>query len=127
MSRSALSRSDEGSTALCEYGTKLHWDAMYQGKEARPAEAYSWYCGWDELEVRGHERTNKTLLHSLAIDQYQRSHVTSTPTPTPNARAAVLREMVPDETAKVLVPGAGNDPTVPNLYGAPQPDILQHI
>ena len=35
----------------CVFGLKSFWDDMYtgEGDSNRPADKYSWYCGWDEL------------------------------------------------------------------------------
>lgn len=34
----------------CKFGTKAYWDAMYDGTADRPAESYSWYCSWEDLQ-----------------------------------------------------------------------------
>ena len=35
-----------------KYGRKDYWDDLYRGSgsDGLPAEAFSWYCGWSELE-----------------------------------------------------------------------------
>ena len=73
--------------AGCKYGTKAYWDGMYSGRgeactiDGLPAEQYSWYCGWMELQP-------------------------------------FWTELVPDFSARVLVPGVGNDDTVAALFDA---------
>lgn len=39
----------QDSEGKCVFGQKSYWDDMYTGDGDRPAESYSWYCGWDEL------------------------------------------------------------------------------
>ena len=51
------------------------------GKGELPADEYSWYCGWQDLEV-------------------------------------FWEELVPSRTARVLVPGVGNDATVADMFDA---------
>mmetsp|Transcript_61395 Transcript_61395/g.181494 ORF Transcript_61395/g.181494 Transcript_61395/m.181494 type:complete len:257 (-) Transcript_61395:103-873(-) len=45
--KNAVVSSDEESPV--KFGRKSYWDGMYEGTGDRPAESYSWYCGWDEL------------------------------------------------------------------------------
>ena len=33
-----------------KFGTKAYWDAMYSGVGELPAETFSWYCSWSELQ-----------------------------------------------------------------------------
>jgi SAM-dependent methyltransferase len=45
----------DGGGGGCKYGSREYWDGMYRGSgqaaaDGLPAEAYSWYCGWAELE-----------------------------------------------------------------------------
>ena len=63
--------------ALCtpcnKYGTKRYWDAMYAGKGELPAERYSWYCGWRELQPFWAElvpdRAARTLVPGVGNDE----------------------------------------------------------
>mmetsp|Transcript_21139 Transcript_21139/g.55666 ORF Transcript_21139/g.55666 Transcript_21139/m.55666 type:complete len:253 (+) Transcript_21139:77-835(+) len=70
----------------CKYGTKAYWDSMYAGvgaaaEDGLPADAFSWYCGWTEIEP-------------------------------------FWEEFVPQRAARVLVPGMGNDATLPKMFDA---------
>jgi len=46
-SLNSIHQDDEGN---CIFGKKSYWDDMYNGDGDRPADKYSWYCGWNELE-----------------------------------------------------------------------------
>ena len=68
-----------------KYGAKQYWDGMYSGsgeaaQDGLPADRFSWYCGWRELEPFWNELVSCS--------------------------------------ARVLVPGVGNDATVADLYDA---------
>lgn len=51
-----LRSTDLPSMMAGKFGTKEYWDGMYEGSGAActadglPAEEYSWYCGWRELQ-----------------------------------------------------------------------------
>ena len=67
-----------------KYGTKEYWDSMYAGKgeatdDGLPADQYSWYCGWRELEP-------------------------------------FWAELVPETSSNILIPGVGNDATLPDMH-----------
>eukprot|EP00571_Detonula_confervacea_P007393 CAMPEP_0172313088 /NCGR_PEP_ID=MMETSP1058-20130122/19359_1 /TAXON_ID=83371 /ORGANISM="Detonula confervacea, Strain CCMP 353" /LENGTH=272 /DNA_ID=CAMNT_0013026685 /DNA_START=258 /DNA_END=1073 /DNA_ORIENTATION=- len=58
LSKSSIHQDEE---CNCVFGKKEYWDQMYGGKDEtgqfvtaavdhRPSDAYSWYCGWDELQ-----------------------------------------------------------------------------
>jgi hypothetical protein len=49
----------------CIFGTKSYWDSMYQGTGDRPAESYSWYCGWEELAPFWKMLVPSTTAHVL--------------------------------------------------------------
>jgi hypothetical protein len=45
-----LQASNLNEVGICKFGQKSYWDAMYDGTGDRPSEAYSWYCGYEELK-----------------------------------------------------------------------------
>ncbi len=54
--KSPIHQDDEGN---CVFGKKEYWDEMYSENNGnlrvtdvdyRPSDAYSWYCGWEELQ-----------------------------------------------------------------------------
>jgi hypothetical protein len=48
--RYGLQASNLNEDGKCKFGQKSYWDAMYDGTGDRPSEAYSWYCGYEELK-----------------------------------------------------------------------------
>ena len=42
--------SDDDSQARSQFGTKMYWDEMYQGRGDFPSDEYQWYYGWDEIK-----------------------------------------------------------------------------
>lgn len=54
----------------CKYGSKQYWDGMYSGsgqaaEDGLPATAYSWYCGWSELQPFWEELVPSTAARVL--------------------------------------------------------------
>ena len=54
----------------CKYGQKEYWDSMYRGSGAAtldglPADAFSWYCGWEELQPFWEELVPDQKAHVL--------------------------------------------------------------
>lgn len=58
--------------ARCRYGTKAYWDRMYAGSGELPADAHSWYCGFEELRPFWAElvpRTSAVLVPGVGNDR----------------------------------------------------------
>ena len=49
-SRTAIQGSTTKLGTKSKFGTKAYWDAMYSGVGELPAETFSWYCSWAELQ-----------------------------------------------------------------------------
>ena len=56
----------------CKYGQRAYWDSMYQGigaaaEDGLPADEYSWYCRWEELEAFWRELVPSMPVPSVLI------------------------------------------------------------
>ena len=64
LTRTRASNIDD-STGKCVFGIKKYWDDMYNGNGDRPAEEYSWYCGWEEIKPFWLDLVPDTSSHVL--------------------------------------------------------------
>eukprot|EP00980_Cylindrotheca_fusiformis_P000769 scaffold184_cov125-Cylindrotheca_fusiformis.AAC.4 len=68
-SRKASNLNEDGK---CKFGQKSYWDSMYQGTGDWPSEAYSWYCGYEELKpfwnMLAGSTTNVVLVAGIGND-----------------------------------------------------------
>jgi len=101
-SKYITSPSDEDTDAKSEFGTKIYWDAMYEGMGDFDAEEYSWYYGYEVIRPHLQEYGEELLLHSDVIS------------------GAVEDEAAASSKHKsqlsILLPGCGNDPLLLDLY-----------
>lgn|ERR1719203_54984 len=61
----AVTSNIDDSTGKCIFGMKTYWDEMYKGNGDRPAEKYSWYCGWEEIKPFWLDLVPDTSSHIL--------------------------------------------------------------
>eukprot|EP00529_Nitzschia_sp_RCC80_P031247 CAMPEP_0113500210 /NCGR_PEP_ID=MMETSP0014_2-20120614/32181_1 /TAXON_ID=2857 /ORGANISM="Nitzschia sp." /LENGTH=364 /DNA_ID=CAMNT_0000394479 /DNA_START=133 /DNA_END=1229 /DNA_ORIENTATION=+ /assembly_acc=CAM_ASM_000159 len=81
---------DDDSLARSQFGTKLYWDEMYQGRGDFPSDEYQWYYGWDEIKS--------------IVEQY-----------TTHAKDDSSTNTSTSSSDDILVLGIGNDPVLLDL------------
>ncbi|KAL7453181.1 hypothetical protein ACHAWC_005934 [Mediolabrus comicus] len=93
---------DEDANARSQFGTKLYWDAMYDGMGDFDANEYSWYYGFE-------------VIKPYLLDYATTYAVGSTST---DANMSDGQQQIDKSTISVLIPGCGNDPLLLDLYSA---------
>ena len=92
-----------------QFGQKEYWDEQYKQEKS-----FSWYTGWPDLRPFWEEviapPTTRALhqRHSVTPASHQR-HTSVTPRVPPV-------QVCPNRTARVLVPGVGNDAAMVSMY-----------
>ncbi len=105
-SSSSLSDEDDDDDAKSQFGTKLYWDAMYDGMGDFAADEHSWYYGYEV--IRPFLLEYGAQLFSFMNDENTEE----------GAVEALFQTMTSKDKSRVsiLLPGCGNDPLLLNLY-----------
>ena len=105
-SKYSLSLPDVDYDAKSQFGTKLYWDAMYEGMGEFAADEYSWYYGYEVIRPLLLEYGAQ--LFSFMNDENNEEGV----------EEALLQTITSKDTSQlsILIPGCGNDPLLLDLF-----------
>ncbi|KAL7439528.1 hypothetical protein ACHAXH_005962, partial [Discostella pseudostelligera] len=105
---STASSSEEDTDAKSQFGTKVYWDAMYDGMGDFAAEEYSWYYGYEVIRPYLQEYGEElfSLLNDVTSGKVEDEAAVATTTMTSRHKSQL----------SILLPGCGNDPLLLDLF-----------
>lgn len=103
-SKYTTSSSEEDTDAKSQFGTKVYWDAMYDGMGDFDAEEYSWYYGYEVIRPHLQEYGEELLL----LNDVDSGSIED--------EAAATMTSKHKSQLSILLPGCGNDPLILDLY-----------
>lgn len=108
-SSSSSSGDDDDNDAKSQFGTKLYWDAMYDGMGDFAADEYSWYYGYEVIRPYLQEYGEQLLSSMNDVSSeggFEDEDSIETMTMTSKGKSQL----------SILIPGCGNDPLVLDLF-----------
>ena len=97
----------DDANARSQFGTKLYWDAMYDGMGDFDANEYSWYYGFEVIKPYLLDYATTCAVGSTSTDANMS-----------DGQQQQQQQKVDKSTISILIPGCGNDPLLLDLYNA---------